>query len=123
MVRDAHGRAAFSHRLIAATLRADVGTRSDASIVTQTFNLDGNFGLETFAFTGFTDLVSVTWDQVVDYHQFDNVVLTPEPSTLALLAAGVLGLTVGAFFLGVLPYPFGILILLVFIVARVLSGR
>ncbi len=44
-----------------------------------------------------------------------------DPILLVLLA--LLGLTVGAFFLGVLPYPFGILILLVFIVARVLSGR
>lgn len=37
-----------------------------------------------------------------------------------LVLVGLLGLTVTAFFLGVLPYPFGILILLVFIVARVL---
>jgi hypothetical protein len=44
-----------------------------------------------------------------------------DPILLVLLA--LLGLTVGAFFLGALPYPFGILILLVFIVARVLSGR
>jgi hypothetical protein len=41
-----------------------------------------------------------------------------DPVLLGLL--GLLGLTVSAFFLGILPYPFGILILLVLIVARVL---
>jgi hypothetical protein len=44
-----------------------------------------------------------------------------DPVLLVLL--GLLALTVSAFFFGVLPYPFGILILLVFIVARVLSRR
>ena len=44
-----------------------------------------------------------------------------DPLLLVLLA--LLALTVSAFFLGVLPYPFGILILLVFIVARILSRR
>ena len=44
-----------------------------------------------------------------------------DPLLLVLLA--LLALTVTAFFLGVLPYPFGILILLVFIVARILSRR
>ncbi|MGB5427499.1 MAG: hypothetical protein WBN95_12005 [Gammaproteobacteria bacterium] len=37
-----------------------------------------------------------------------------------LVLLGLLGLTLTAFFLGVLPYPFGILILLVLIVSRVL---
>ncbi|MGB5178299.1 MAG: hypothetical protein WBP44_06180 [Gammaproteobacteria bacterium] len=37
-----------------------------------------------------------------------------------LVLLGLLGLTVTAFFLGVLPYPFGILILLVLILSRVL---
>jgi ABC-type multidrug transport system permease subunit len=37
-----------------------------------------------------------------------------------LVLLGLLGLTVSAFFLGVLPYPFGILILLVLIVSRLL---
>ena len=37
-----------------------------------------------------------------------------------LVLLGLLGLTVTAFFLGVLPYPFGILILLVLIVSRLL---
>lgn len=37
-----------------------------------------------------------------------------------LVLIGLLGLTVTAFFLGVLPYPFGILILLLLIVSRLL---
>ena len=69
-----------------------VGTRADTSTVNQTFNLDGSFGPETFAFTGFTNLVSVSWVQSPDYHQFDNVVVAPEPGTLALFAIGALGL-------------------------------
>ena len=37
-----------------------------------------------------------------------------------LVLLGLLGLTVTAFFLDVLPYPFGILILLLLIVSRLL---
>ena len=37
-----------------------------------------------------------------------------------LVLLGLLGLTVSIFLLGILPYPFGILILLVLIVSRVL---
>jgi len=37
-----------------------------------------------------------------------------------LVLLGLLGLTLSAFFLGVLPYPFGILILLVLVVSRLL---
>ena len=40
-----------------------------------------------------------------------------------LVLVGLLGVTLTAFFLGILPYPFGILILLVFIVSRVLYRR
>jgi hypothetical protein len=40
-----------------------------------------------------------------------------------LVLVGLLGLTVTAFFLGFLPYPFGILILLVLILSRVLYKR
>jgi len=37
-----------------------------------------------------------------------------------LVLLGLLGLTLAAFFMGVLPYPFGILILLMLIVSRLL---
>ena len=40
-----------------------------------------------------------------------------------LVLVGLLVLTLTAFMAGVLPYPFGILILLVFIVARILSRQ
>jgi hypothetical protein len=35
----------------------------------------GVSGFETFHFTGFTDVVSVSWAQTADYHQFDNIVI------------------------------------------------
>lgn len=71
------------------------GTKSDTSTVVDTFVLDGTHGFENFSFTGFTDLASVSWVQTVDYHQFDNVVLTPEPATAALLVLGLVGLAAG----------------------------
>ena len=40
---------------------------------------------------------------------------------ILLVLLALLGLTLTAFFLGVLPYPFGILILLIFIAARIMS--
>ena len=40
-----------------------------------------------------------------------------------LVLLGLLGLTLTAFFLDVLPYPFGILILLVLILSRVLCKQ
>jgi integral membrane sensor domain MASE1 len=42
---------------------------------------------------------------------------------LLLALVGLLILTVGAFLAGVLPYPFGFLILLLLIVARLLSRQ
>lgn len=71
--------------------------------VTQTFTLDGIeetsrpfLALETFSFrSDFTNLTSVTWSQVVPFHQFDNIVVdgmgsapgpinpVPEPAILA----------------------------------------
>ena len=53
---------------------------------------------QTFAFTGFTDIVSVSWLQVTPFIQFDNVTVhnaadIPEPRAVALfLAAAVLTL-------------------------------
>jgi hypothetical protein len=48
----------------------------DSSTVTATFNLDGVFGFETFTFTGWDNLLGVTWVQTADYHQFDNIVVS-----------------------------------------------
>ena len=76
------------------------GTKADLSSVSQSVTLDGTFGFETFALTGFNDVVRVQWLQTTLSHQFDNVVLdasaspsavVPEPSgwmtclTLAML--------------------------------------
>ncbi len=53
-------------------------------------------GFETFSFTGFTGLTSVSWDQPLfnlGLHQFTNITLStgvvPEPSALTLLALGM----------------------------------
>lgn len=72
--------------------------------VTDSFDVDGEFGFQTFSLTGFTDLSSVRWTHnAPDFVQFDNIVLSgravggvtataPEPSSLALLGLGALGL-------------------------------
>ena len=46
--------------------------------------------------------------------------MKPLNDRVLLVLIGLLGLTLTAFFLGVLPYPFGILILLLLIVSRLL---
>lgn len=46
--------------------------------------------------------------------------MNPLNDRVLLVLIGLLGLTLTAFFLGVLPYPIGILILLVLIVSRLL---
>ena len=61
-----------------------IGTRFDATIVTQSFTLDGIIsgdgdldGAQTFDFgVGFSNLASVSWVQGVDNHQFDNLVIS-----------------------------------------------
>jgi hypothetical protein len=69
--------------------------------VVATATVDGFLTLETFSFTGFDDLVSVTWFQgggppESPTHQFDIVVVepvsVPEPSPLALLGLGAAAL-------------------------------
>lgn len=76
-----------------------IGTKADNSVISNTFNLNGVKGLQTFAFTDFTNLVSTTWKQVSPFHQFDNIVVSditaksvPEPgSVLGLLSFAALG--------------------------------
>ncbi len=75
------------------------GTKADNSVISNTFNLNGVKGFQTFAFTDFTNLVSTTWQQVSPFHQFDNIVVSdittksvPEPaSVLGLLSFAALG--------------------------------
>lgn len=71
-----------------------IGNLSGGGTVNQSFSLDGVFGFETFLFSGFENLTSLTWTQTSDYHQFDNIMIdanVPEPGMLALLAIGLAG--------------------------------
>lgn len=76
------------------------GEKSDGTYVSQDVTFDGTFGFETFQFTGFDDVVEVSWTQIEPSYQFDNIVLNassssavPEPATIATwLAGGLLGL-------------------------------
>lgn len=70
-----------------------VGTKSDGTSVTTTFTLPSVLAPATYSFQGaFADLLSVRWEQLPQYHQFDNVVLVsaavPEPATFWLVALG-----------------------------------
>ncbi len=70
-----------------------IGTRSDGSTVTTSFTLPATPAPTTYSFQGaFIDLVSVRWEQLPQFHQFDNVVLVsaaiPEPTTAWLVALG-----------------------------------
>lgn len=62
-----------------------------------TADLDLSFGFETFNFGGlFSNVVSVSWNQTPDFHQFDNLNINtvPEPSLFALLSLGLFGIGV-----------------------------
>ena len=64
--------------------------------VTQSFQLDGNPGFQTFDFTvpGFDDVTSVSWQNNPLFHEFDNIVVSqvPLPAAVWLFTSGLLGL-------------------------------
>jgi len=69
------------------------GTRSDGGSVTTSFTLPATLAPTTYSFQGaFVDLVSVRWEQLPQFHQFDNLVVVsaaiPEPTTAWLVALG-----------------------------------
>ncbi len=71
------------------------GTVSETFSVTTPPGVPGSF--QTFSFAGFTDLVSVSWDQPdpsEGLNQFSDIRLStaiPEPSPLILVSVGALG--------------------------------
>ena len=66
------------------------GVKTDGTLVSQTFHVTDT-GTQTFSFSGFTNLSSVTWSNDPMYHQFDNIYVTavPEPESYAMLLAGI----------------------------------
>lgn len=77
------------------------GILAAGGTISQTFSVTTSsppLTFQTFDFTGFTGLTAVQWDQpsfTAGLHQFGNINLSPdtssvpEPSSLALLAAGI----------------------------------
>lgn len=79
-----------------------VGALAGGGSVSQSFTVTvpiGDRAFQTFALTGFSQVLAVSWEQpqLADgLHQFTNIELAsvPEPSSLALLAAGAVTLAI-----------------------------
>jgi hypothetical protein len=71
------------------------GVKKNGNTVSQTFSHADFLDFATYRFGGFSQVLSVSWRQGVGdrTHQFDHIrAVVPEPSTLGLLGAGLLGL-------------------------------
>jgi hypothetical protein len=74
-----------------------VGTRPDASTVTQVISTNASTNLSTYNLSGFTNLAKFEWNGGTingntSTHQFDNINVgpVPEPASLAALGLGAL---------------------------------
>lgn len=75
------------------------GLNAFGVVVSQSFILDGVLGAQTFAFdASFRGVANVWWAQSDYFVQFDNINASPvpEPSTLFLFGAGLIGLSASA---------------------------
>jgi opacity protein-like surface antigen len=73
------------------------GNVHGGTTLTQSFTVGAALGFDTYKFSGFDNLDSVTWVQEKPYHQFDNIVVdasapVPEPGTLALFGVALAGI-------------------------------
>ena len=86
-------------------IKLDNSTVTDSKIVSYTdTDSDGvadAYSFQSFTFSGFNGLTSVSWEQTAKSHQFDNIVLrepttqtnpAPEPGSLALAGLALAGL-------------------------------
>jgi hypothetical protein len=51
------------------------GTKADLSTVTETVHVSSLFVFTTYRFTGFDNVISVSWQHVAPYHQFSDIVV------------------------------------------------
>jgi hypothetical protein len=73
-----------------------IGTRADSSTVSQSFTTDSILGLETFAFSNFTNLVSVNWqNNSSNWNQFDNIVINGAPTAAVPEPFTIVGTIIG----------------------------
>jgi hypothetical protein len=69
-----------------------VGTHADNSTTTKYVTLNGSENLKTYALN-LTNLKSLEWDTGdINWVQWDNINLVPEPATMTALALGALAL-------------------------------